>query len=84
MEELQTRRIIDSDSRTDKLEKYAKWYQRGAFKLDEYIYHLTQLEKNMGFEELANFLITLIEDETLAEEKETRKELIKILVERGI
>lgn len=71
------------DSRADKLEKYARYYLRGAIQLDELLYNITQLEENNTLEDVVNVMMEAIEWNTFEDRAITRKEVIKIIKRRG-
>ena len=73
----------EGDSKNDNMEKMLSWYRRGAIRIDELAYNLIQIDKERNFEELANFLVNILEVATKAQRQKVRKELMKILLERG-
>jgi len=75
---------MDNKTRKEKLNKWQNYYLRGAIDLEELIYLVANTEKQLEFEDLANMLLNVLEDNTKEEKSETRKRLINLIIERGI
>jgi hypothetical protein len=75
---------MDNKTRKEKLNKWQNYYLRGAIDLEELIYLVANTEKQLDFEDLADMLLNVLEDNTKEEKSETRKRLINLIIERGI
>ena len=82
--EFEVQEIIDDGTvtSTEFIKSRVNWYKRGAIRLDELVYKIAQAEKQLDFEELVELFLGIIENNTKREKKDTRKELIRILLRR--
>ena len=70
------------DSLTGNMERMLEWYKRGAIELDEMLYQMSNMEKTLEFEELADLFIGILEDYTKKEKRDTRQKLLEIIIKR--
>ena len=70
-----------NNTTVEHLKKSINYYARGAINLDELIYNIAHSEEELNFKELAALFIDILENYSFTEQKNVKKELIRIIME---